>query len=225
MFWTALLIGLAGGLHCAGMCGPLVMAVTARNPFIGNKAIYNAGRIITYGILGLAIGGIGEIISLTRYQNLFAYLSGGLLLLLGFGAINGIKIPWLTPLVYRFTATVKQKFSGFLQAKKSVFFLGMLNGILPCGLTYLALTYSLTLGSALDAALFMLIFGLGTVPVMVGLFWMIGILLKRVKLSYRKVSMMVMIVLGSLLIGRAFFSHSPVIDHDQNGVSMEVICR
>ena len=219
-------MGLAGGLHCVGMCGPLVLAVTAKNPFMGGKLIYNLGRVSTYGFLGLLAAIIGGFIRITQYQNIFAYLVGGILLLLGFGAINGIKVPLLTPLVHRFTSFLKLRFGAMLHARKNIFFLGMLNGLLPCGLTYLALTYCLTLGSAVDGLIFMLIFGFGTIPVMVGLLWVLGIALNRMKFSYRKASMVVMIAMGSLVIGRAFFSHSHQPANNQNELVVnEILCQ
>lgn len=226
MYWTALFMGLAGGLHCVGMCGPLVLAVTAKNPFMGGKIIYNLGRVSMYGFLGLIVTVFGVFIDITQYQNIFAYLVGGILLLLGFGAINGIKMPLLTPMIHRFNSFLKSRFGALLQAKRNIFFLGMLNGMLPCGLTYLALAYCLTLGNALDGLVFMIIFGFGTIPVMAGLLWLMGITLNKVKLSYRKVSMVVMIAMGSLIIGRAFFSHTHQLANNQNEVvDNEVICR
>lgn len=227
MFLTAIIMGLAGGLHCAGMCGPLVMAVTAKNPFVGSKIIYNTGRVLTYGILGLGAGAVGSIIQLTAFQNVLAYVVGGVLLLMGFGAISGVKIPILTSLVNRFTAWLKITFGKFLQGKRNIFFLGMLNGLLPCGLTYLALTYCLTLSSFTEGFLFMIIFGLGTIPVMVGVLWLLGITLYKLKLSYRKISMIVLIGIGSLVIGRALVSHTNHVNNGANSevIAGEVICR
>lgn len=66
--WTAIVLGLAGSLHCAGMCSPLAMAVTARKPFVINKVIYNTGRIFTYGLLGVLAAVFGGLFSLTAYQ-------------------------------------------------------------------------------------------------------------------------------------------------------------
>jgi sulfite exporter TauE/SafE len=51
--WTAIVLGLAGSLHCAGMCSPLAMAVTARKPFMLHKVVYNTGRVLIYGLLGV----------------------------------------------------------------------------------------------------------------------------------------------------------------------------
>lgn len=226
MIWTALLMGVAGGLHCAGMCGPLVLAATARNPFAGSKLVYNAGRVLTYGLLGLLAGGVGELIQISQYQNLFAYIVGGTLLLMGLGAISGFHIPLITPVLYRFTNWLKQRMGAFLKGKNNVFALGMLNGLLPCGLTYLALSYCFTLDGSAQGFLFMIFFGMGTVPVMAGMMWVIGLALKKVKLSYQRVSMIVLIAIGSLVIGRTFFTHSHSEHNGGNDMTTnEVICR
>lgn len=227
MYTTAVLMGLAGGLHCAGMCGPLVLAATAKNPFAGNKIIYNLGRILTYGILGMIAGAVGSAFQFTDYQNVLAYLLGGILLLIGFGAINGIRVPFLTPLIYQFANWIKKTFGILLNGKKNIFFLGMLNGLLPCGLTYLALTYCFTLDSFKDGFLFMVVFGVGTVPVMVGLLWIIGISFRNINLSHRRISTIVMIAIGSLVIGRALISHGHHGENmnQQEAVKGEVLCR
>ncbi|MFZ1806491.1 MAG: sulfite exporter TauE/SafE family protein [Cyclobacteriaceae bacterium] len=220
-------MGLAGGLHCVGMCGPLVLAATAKNPFAGSKLIYNLGRVLTYGLLGILAGSVGGLIQITPIQNVFAYVLGGLFLLMGFGAISGVHIPLLSSVIHRFTNWLKATFGNFLQGKKNIFFLGMLNGLLPCGLTYLALTYCFTLDSFVEGFLFMVIFGLGTIPVMVGLLWLLGNVLNKLKISYRKVSMIVMIAIGSLVIGRALISHENHFEKNAGGNVLidDVICR
>lgn len=227
MYPTAILMGLAGGLHCAGMCGPLVLAATAKNPFAGSKVIYNLGRILTYGLLGLIASSIGSVFPFANYQNLFAYAVGGVLLLIGFGAINGVRIPIVSPAVIRFTNWLKKLFGKLLHERRNLFFLGMLNGLLPCGLTYLALTYCFTLDNYLEGFLFMVVFGAGTIPVMVGLLWAVGHVFKRVRLSHRRITTIVMIAIGSLVIGRALISHN---HHSENMnqselIEEEVICK
>jgi sulfite exporter TauE/SafE len=220
-------MGLAGGLHCVGMCGPLVLAATAKSPFAGSKLIYNLGRVLTYGLLGVLAGAVGGFIQITPFQNTFAYVLGGIFLLMGFGAISGVHIPLLSSMVHRFTNWLKTTFGNFLKGRKNIFFLGMLNGLLPCGLTYLALTYCFTLDSFAEGFLFMVVFGAGTIPVMVGLLWLLGNVLNKLKISYRKVSMIVMIAIGSLVIGRALISHQHDFENKaQSGVMIEdVICR
>jgi sulfite exporter TauE/SafE len=74
--WTAIVLGLAGSLHCAGMCSPLAMAVTAKKPFVINKVVYNSGRILIYGLLGALAAAFGSLFSLTAYQSVLSFLMG-----------------------------------------------------------------------------------------------------------------------------------------------------
>lgn len=229
MYLTALLMGLAGGLHCAGMCGPLVLAVTARSPFIQTKLVYTLGRILTYGLLGAAAGLAGSFIQITAYQNGLAFALGGVLLLTGFGVISGIKIPLITGWVTRFSSWLKQAFGKIIQQKgnRAVFLLGMLNGLLPCGLTYLAMSYCLTLSHFMEGFIFMLVFGMGTLPLMTGLMWIVGVGVARLKISYRKINTVLLIALGSLILWRAAVDHSHQRENHLKGKVPfgEVICR
>ncbi len=73
MLITALIMGFAGSLHCAGMCSPLVMAMTSmKRGALINKLIYNSGRILTYGFFGALVSSVGAILPLSKYQNLFS---------------------------------------------------------------------------------------------------------------------------------------------------------
>ncbi len=227
MYATALLMGLAGGLHCAGMCGPLVLAATSGNGFAGSKLVYNLGRIFTYGILGMLAGAVGGFFPFGQYQNVLAYTLGGILLLLGFGAINGVRIPLFTPMIYRFTSWIKKSFGVLLKGKRNLFFLGTVNGLLPCGLTYLALTYCFTLNNFQEGFLFMIIFGVGTIPVMLGLVWMAGLFFDKINLSHRKLSTIVLISIGCLVMVRTaiLHNHDRASQNQEELVEGEVICR
>lgn len=77
MIATALLVGLAGSLHCVGMCSPLVIAVSGvSKQYWLNRILYNGGRIITYGILGAAVGAFGAVAGLTSLQTLLSATLG-----------------------------------------------------------------------------------------------------------------------------------------------------
>lgn len=208
---TALLMGLAGSLHCAGMCSPLAMAVTARKPFMMHKVIYNTGRVLTYGTMGAVAAAFGSLFSLTNYQALISLTVGGIFLLMGVGAISGINIPYFSKAVALFTARLKSMFGYWLQRNgvAAVFVMGMLNGVLPCGLTYVVLTYCFLLPSAADGFLFMFVFGMGTWPVMIGVTWLLTLGWKRLTLNYRKITTWVFIAMGCWLVARAVIIKTP----------------
>lgn len=225
MFITAIVIGFLGSLHCAGMCSPLAMAVTnLSKPALINRFTYNGGRIFSYGLQGIVAASVGTLFEFTGLQNIFSITLGALLIVAGFVGITRFNIPFLTSGIQTLTTFIKVKLSSFIKKKTKVALLttGMLNGILPCGLTYMALTYCLTLTNPLDGFLYMLLFGLGTLPVMLGLTSVVQLLISRFNISFRKISTMTMVMLGLLLISRTLYNHHTSQPVDRDGITL---CR
>jgi uncharacterized protein len=226
MVLTALIMGLTGSLHCVGMCSPLAMAVGNMNTraFL-NRVIYNAGRIVTYGVLGLTIAGVGLAFPISKFQNLISIFLGIILLLAGTGLLK-VNIPILSSAIGKLTVTLKKLFTRFLNRKNfgSVFLLGTLNGMLPCGLVWIALTYSFTLQSAMEGFSFMILFGIGTLPVMLGFTSVITQLLQRFNFNFQGITSAMLILSGILLIVRVFFLHLPHQHSLQQGVVDIVLC-
>jgi len=167
--WTAFILGLVGSLHCAGMCGPLVLA----SPALGNRratallgrGAYNTGRMISYGILGALFGLIGSSLSgISRWVS----LGSGIIILAGF-AISFRKT--LNPFIAKAAGWVRAGLGKFIQQRSAMssFLLGSVNGFLPCGLVYAACAVAVTTGSVLSSVSYMIAFGLGTVPMMLGI--------------------------------------------------------
>jgi uncharacterized protein len=210
MYWTAILMGLAGSLHCVGMCSPLAMAVTSQRPFVSNKILYNLGRTITYGLLGAIAATFGSVISLGPFRDFVSFATGGFFLLMGLSGISGIKIPVITNFINRMTIWLKGNFSFWLKKKNksATVLLGLLNGLLPCGLTYIAMTYCFILPGMKEGFLFMLIFGLGTWPVMFGLPWLVSLTTQRVSFNLSRVRTFAFVLVGVLLIARIWW-HNP----------------
>lgn len=172
MFWSAILLGLGGSLHCVAMCGPIAMALplTTREKWtvILQSLLYNFGRISTYGIMGFFFGLMGWGISLTGYQN---GLSIGLGIMLILSAIFTLSIernlfqhPVFTKQIQRVMGKLQKLLA--IRNNSSAYRIGLLNGLLPCGLVYIALAGSLATGSHWSGAFYMVLFGLGTLPLM-----------------------------------------------------------
>jgi sulfite exporter TauE/SafE len=227
MWLTALIMGFAGSMHCLGMCSPLVMAVTPlKTSAVLNRSIYNAGRILVYGSLGAIVASAGIILPLHKVQNIVSIVLGLSLLALGLGAIKRIRIPLLTSGVQKLAVTLKKVFARYLQRKDghAIFVLGALNGLLPCGLTFIALTWCLTLRGPLDGFNFMLMFGAGTLPVMLGLTSVISTIFKKLDWSIQRLSASMLIISGVVLIARVFLVHMP--HTTSHGGIMEIMmCR
>lgn len=170
MIIAAFLMGLIGSLHCAVMCGPLALAVPVveqtRPSFIASRLVYNFGRITVYAILGLIFGAIGKSIVLSGFQQWLSIVAGATMLGFLLLELNGTKTP-----LWKTSIWIKSIFSTFLKRRSylAAFILGLANGLLPCGLVYMAGTASIAAGAPFKAAGYMIVFGLGTVPVMLGI--------------------------------------------------------
>jgi sulfite exporter TauE/SafE len=217
MLTTALILGFAGSLHCVGMCSPLAFAVTNKSGIL-NKFLYNVGRILMYCLLGAIVSSIGVILPV-YVQYTISITLGVALLVIGITGSN-FKIPLLTPLI-RVTSFIKNQFSKSLQQKgpATIFTMGLLNGLLPCGLTFLALTACITLNGPLGGFIFMAAFGAGTLPVMLGLVSIIPFFAKHFNFNVAKLSVAMQLVAGCLLIVRVLLvdpgAHQPVTGLDQ----------
>ena len=167
----AFLLGLLGSLHCAAMCGPLLLALPAApggaGQFIAGRVIYQLGRLVTYGLLGMAAGFVGQSIFFAGLQRWLA-IALGLAILTGFFLSKQIA---LAAPVVRLVARLKSAMAVQLRRRsfRSLALLGMLNGLLPCGLVYVAVAGAAAGGTMPAGVLYMAAFGLGTLPAMLGI--------------------------------------------------------
>lgn len=166
---AAFTIGIVGSFHCVGMCGPLAMSLPLQaNPgpkFLG-ALLYNFGRIITYSLFGLLFGIIGQSVALFGFQQWLSIIAGSLILIF-------IILPRYTgknnsTAVLHFFEKIRMTLGSlfFKKTQSSLLVIGLLNGLLPCGLVYMAVAGSIATGDVLNSVLFMAFFGLGTLPVM-----------------------------------------------------------
>lgn len=173
MLWTAFLLGLAGSLHCAAMCGPLMLALPldtrSRYRLLGQTLTYQAGRIGMYGILGLLFGLLGKGIVLAGFQQALALVTGGFMLAAAFFAVQWERAALTIPGIRNLTRWAQQKIGLLLRQhpRGAVLGVGMLNGLLPCGLVYAAVAGAISMAGSWQGSLFMVLFGLGTLPLLV----------------------------------------------------------
>lgn len=170
-FLIAFALGLVGSLHCAAMCGPLMLALPAppggAARFVAGRLVYQAGRIATYCLLGIVAGLAGRSLLFVGFQRWLS-ISLGVAILLGFlvskrAALSAPAVWLVVRLKGAMSAQLRER--GF----RSLALLGMLNGLLPCGLVYVALAGAVARGTLPDAIAYMAWFGLGTAPTMLGL--------------------------------------------------------
>lgn len=226
MFITALVIGFLGSLHCAGMCSPLAMAVTSLSrPALINRVTYNGGRIISYGIQGVVAASVGTLFEFTGLQHVLSISLGLLLIVAGFAGITRVHIPVVSSAIQTLTTFIKIRLGNLIQRKTrlSLLITGALNGLLPCGLTYMALTYCLTITNPAEGFAYMLVFGLGTLPVMLGVTTVLQTLMLKFNFSFKRLTTVSMIMLGVLLISRSLPAHHASEEHTgKDGITL---CR
>ena len=222
LFVVAFMIGIVGSFHCVGMCGPLALALPlSNNSFFAKFSgafIYNAGRIVTYSVFGLVFGLIGQTAALFGFQQWLSIGTGALILLF-----------IIIPKKYKIQHSTS-KFSNSFFAKlrlelgrlftqknhSSLFVIGLLNGLLPCGLVYMAVAGAIAAGDIGSSVLFMAAFGLGTLPIM----WSVaffgnyaGVSLRQ---KIRKVFPYLMALMACLLILRGMGLGIPYVSPKMN---------
>jgi sulfite exporter TauE/SafE len=189
-FFVLLSAGLLTGFsHCAGMCGPLVGAFAARRRAARQElstplALFQSGRLTTYVLLGALVGGLGQTFgTITQtWQIFFSMTLGLLIMLVGLGLWGLLPMQrWIVSIKWAYF--VSRWIKGLIAwpHPAAPFGLGLANGLLPCGAIYAVSLVAAMAGDPVKGAGVMFIFGLGTLPAMVG----IGFSASRLSLHFR----------------------------------------
>lgn len=208
MILSAIILGLMGSLHCVGMCGPIafMLPVDQSNNYkkFGQIFIYHFGRLMAYGIIGLLFGSLGKGLSIFGAQQKLSIVIGVIMILV-------VLIPYkifnkynLSKPIYKVISKVKNQLGKELKKKSPDTFLtiGFLNGFLPCGLVYMALFGAIAMGNAIQGSLYMMLFGLGTVPLMTTAIYFSGLLKGGIRQKVQKAIPVFVVVIGLLFILR-----------------------
>lgn len=208
MVYTAFFFGLISSLHCIGMCGPIAMMlpVERNNPSkkVTQIMTYHLGRLTAYGTIGFIFGMVGKGFFMAGIQQKLS-------IVLGIIMIIAIVIPEkefakynFSKPVFRVITAIKTKLGSQFKNKsyQSLFTIGLLNGFLPCGMVYVALFGAIAMQSASFGVLYMVLFGLGTIPLMSSVVYIHSFLTLSVRNKIQKVIPYVGILIGLLFILR-----------------------
>ncbi len=214
----AISLGFLGSFHCIGMCGPIALALPLNNENsfrkIAGSLLYNAGRIMTYGSLGLLFGLLGRGFIIAGYQQALSITLGVLVLIMVLLPQRYAAKFGFTRFVFSFISRVKSKL-GQLFSKKSygaMLSIGLLNGLLPCGLVYMGVAGAIATGDPLRGSAFMMAFGLGTLPAMLFIAMASQLITVNVRNKMRKavpvfvVAMACMLILRGMNLGIPYLS-------------------
>lgn len=208
MLWTAFILGLLGSFHCVGMCGPIAFLLPLDRKSASKRVLqllsYHAGRLSTYAVIGILFGLIGSGLHLFAIQQQVSIGIGVLMIvvvLLPVTALNRIQV---TRPLYSGISKLKSAMGNTLKERHAHSFLvmGLLNGLLPCGLVYMAVFATLASGSAIHGAWYMVFFGLGTVPLMTGAIYAGNFLKASVKQKIMRLVPAFVVIIGLLFILR-----------------------
>jgi uncharacterized protein len=224
---SALILGLMGSFHCAGMCGPIAIALPLHGNTVPQKifggALYNVGRTITYGIMGAIFGLLGQGISMIGFQQKVSVIMGAFMIItvlfpVLFRNQYSMDKSWFS-LVGKLKKSIGQMFS--VRSFSSLFFIGLLNGLLPCGLVYIAIAGAIGTGNVGQGTLYMILFGLGTIPMMLAISLagnMMGLALRN---RINKLIPVLVVVVGLLFILRGLDLGIPFLSPEKQKIEQK----
>lgn len=221
---SALILGLLGSLHCVGMCGPIafMLPVDRSNSFkkVSQITIYHIGRLLAYSIIGLVFGLVGKSLYIFGIQQQLSIIIGVLMIIVVLLPHKIIAKYNLSKPLYKLISKVKTSLGKALKKKTADTFLtiGFLNGFLPCGLVYMAVFGAVATGSLWEGSLYMVLFGLGTIPLMTSAIYLGKFLNSTVKQRIQKaipvfvVAIGVLFILRGLGLGIPYISPAPIVE-------------
>lgn len=208
MLYTAFIFGLISSFHCIGMCGPIAMMLPVDRDNQAKKVTqiitYHLGRLTAYASIGLVFGLLGRGLFLAGMQQKLS-------LFIGVAMILVILIPervlarhnFSKPvfvLISKVKSTLGKQFKN--KSYKSLFTIGLLNGFLPCGMVYVALFGAIAMQNEVLGIVYMILFGLGTVPMMSSVVYLQSFLTVSVRNKIQKAIPYVAVAMGILFILR-----------------------
>jgi sulfite exporter TauE/SafE len=224
----AFLMGLAGSLHCVGMCGPIAMSLPLSGKDTAGKVsgalLYSLGRITTYSVFGVFFGLLGRSIAWFGWQQKISILLGiAILAFLVFPLLFPGKS--LHPLISQAMSRVRSLLAKtiFRSTPTALFTTGLLNGLLPCGLVYMALTGAAITGDPIQGMLFMSLFGAGTLPAMFATSLFGQWIKQPIRLKMRQLYPALMAIMAMLLILRGLNLGIPLVSPKLNASHAETV--
>lgn len=208
-FGMLFVIGMLTSLHCIAMCGGINLSQCLVKTENGGRTTnlkpslqYNAGRVLSYTILGGFVGGLGSIVGFTgSTKGLIAIVAGIFMVIMGMNMLD------IFPELKRFSVIIPSKWRKQLMGKnnqRGPFVVGLLNGLMPCGPLQAMQIYALGTGSILVGATSMFFFSLGTVPLMLGFGWIATMVSQNLTKKMMKVSAVLVVSMGLVMMGRGF---------------------
>lgn len=228
IYLSALTLGLLGSFHCVGMCGPIALAIPLKTDSwmarIFGGILYNLGRAVTYAVMGAIFGLLGRGLVLSGFQQWISIIMGAIMIL-----------SVITPSIYKnrfnadkgifsFVGKVKMSLGKLFTQRSygSLLLIGLLNGLLPCGLVYFAIAGAIATGSAASGSLFMFIFGLGTLPMMLAISLIGNLITLELRKKVTKLIPYAIVFIGVLFILRGLSLGIPYLSPPEKAMTVPI---
>lgn len=194
------IIGLLTSVHCLAMCGGINLSQTlGKKESVRSSFLYNAGRVVSYTIVGGLVGTLGAVFTLTGImRGVVQGIAGVFMVIMGLNMLG--LFPFLRKLQPKMPRIFGKLFAG-RAAGHGAFVVGLLNGLMPCGPLQAMQIYALSTGDPLRGALSMFLFSLGTVPLMFGLGALSSLMSQKFSKQVMAVGAVLVVVLGISMLG------------------------
>lgn len=226
ILYTGLILGLMGSFHCVGMCGPIALSLPLRGRNFAEKFFsglsYNLGRVLTYATMGAFFGVIGQGFQMVGFQRWVSIAMGTIMILavvlpsLFTKVKSSNTIPYASWVRAKIGKLFKQRSYGGL------FLVGLLNGLLPCGLVYMAIAGAVGTSDFYTSILFMVLFGLGTIPMLLAISFLGNLITVSVRNKINKIIPYVVVVVGLIFILRGLALGIPYLSPPQEKLNPEI---
>ena len=217
MLYTALLFGLISSFHCIGMCGPIAMMLPIDRSNQTKKVfqilLYHLGRLTAYGMLGLFFGILGKGLFLAGFQQKLSIFMGIMMIIFVIVPEKRLAQYNFSKPIYKLISKVKSHLGAQFKRKSpdALFTIGLLNGFLPCGMVYATLFGAIAMQSELLGVAYMVLYGIGTIPMMSAMVLLSNFITVPVRNRIQKLIPIVVILIGSLFIVRGMGLDIPYI--------------
>lgn len=208
MLYSALIFGLISSLHCIGMCGPIALMLPVDRTNSAKRVLqimtYQLGRISAYASLGLLFGIVGRGFFMAGWQQQLSIVVGVLMILIAVVPEQKLAVYNFSKPIYKILSKVKQQLGQQFKNKsfKSLYLIGLFNGYLPCGMVYAALFGAIAMHAIGWSVLYMVLFGLGTIPLMVVVIHVSQFSQLKFKSQIQRIIPIIIVCIGVLFILR-----------------------
>lgn len=223
----AITLGLVGSFHCVGMCGPIAIALPlGRKSWLSRitgGVLYNIGRTITYTLMGAVFGLIGQGLALGGFQRWVSIIMGAIMVLsVLFPALYKNRFDYEKG-IFSYVGKLKLRLGHLFRKSSfsSLFIIGLLNGLLPCGLVYMAIAGAIATSHVYEGMLFMFIFGVGTIPMLLAISLIGNMATGKIRHKITKVIPVVVVIIGLLFILRGLNLGIPYVSPPKEKLELE----